>query len=85
MATITKTAKGATITFDYGTANVGAAFPFIVIYSTGGWNHIEWAASRTNVSNLPTFSKHKTLAAAHSAAAKHVAFAGGTYEVHDLT
>lgn len=61
---VTKTANGHRIDFDNGvTINVGAAFGFVVVYQSGGWN------PETKASDAWCFSKHKTAAAAHKAAA----------------
>lgn len=68
---ITRTSKGYRIDLDGGgVANIGAAFTHVVLYPTGGWN------PATNESDLPTFSKHKTLVAARREVERSIAYNG---------
>lgn len=77
-ATITRTTKGFALTFPWGVANIGAAYTHAVLYTSGGWN------GETNANDLPTFSKHKSDAAARKEAVKYAAANGATFTIVDL-
>jgi hypothetical protein len=78
-ATIVRTAKGFTITFPDGrTANFSPNYTTAVVYSTGGWN------PATQQSDLPSFSRHKSRAAAVKAGRDTAAAVGATFVLVDL-
>jgi hypothetical protein len=80
IATITKTPKGYKIDFGEGrVANIGPGYTHVALYSTGGWNPDSGQSDET------TFSKHKSLGGAQKAVRDHVAYAGGTAEIVDLS
>jgi hypothetical protein len=82
IATVTKTPKGYKIEFPGKggrVANIGPDYTHVALYSTGGWN------PETQKNDLPTFSKHKSLAGLNKTARDHVGYSGGTFEVVDLS